>query len=79
MIIYIGSRQPEFNGIFSPINERKQYKIALRVMDFGAFVLPKTYMPVPVKSKTAFYSILLIVSFKLRGVPSSINSVLVTE
>jgi hypothetical protein len=42
MIIVSGLRQPEFKGISDPISDRRQYKIALLVIDLGAFVLPIT-------------------------------------
>lgn len=74
-MITIGFKQPEFKGISSPMRDLKEYKIALLVIDLGALVFPKTYIPVPVKSKMAFLSFLLIVSARVIAVPSSINSV----
>lgn len=37
-----GTKHPELRGISLPIKERRQYKIALLVMDLGAFVFPNT-------------------------------------
>lgn len=66
-------RQPEFKGMSLPIRDRKQYNIALLVIDLGAFVLLITWGPVPVKSNIASFLSRLIVNYSLNGVPSSIN------
>jgi hypothetical protein len=50
-----GLRQPEFKGMSDPISERRQYKMALFVIDLGAFVFPITSNPVPLKSKIALF------------------------
>jgi hypothetical protein len=42
MISFIGTKHPEFNGIYFPSNDLKQYKTALLVIDLGAFVFPIT-------------------------------------
>lgn len=70
----IGTRQPELRGIYLPNNERRQYNTALLVIDLGAFVLPITYGPVPVKSNIAYFLFLSTVNLRHKGVPSSIYS-----
>jgi hypothetical protein len=72
MINLIGTKHPEFNGIYLFNNDLKQYSTALRVIDFGAFVFPITYTPLPLKSNIAYFLFLSTVNFKHNGVPSSI-------
>lgn len=79
MINFIGTKHPEFNGIYLPNKDRKQYNTALLVIDLGALVLPITYGPVPVKSNIAYFLFLSIVNFKQMGVPSSIYYVFYME
>jgi hypothetical protein len=76
MINFIGTRHPEFKGIYFPNKDLRQYNTALLVIDLGALVFPITYGPVPVKSKVAYFFYLSIVRFRQRGVPSSIYYVL---
>jgi hypothetical protein len=77
MMMVRGLRHPEFKGISDPMSDRRQYNIALLVIDLGAFVLPMTSNPVPLKSKMAFFYTLLMVNVSVMGVPSSMYSVLV--
>lgn len=70
----MGSRQPEFNGIYWPIKHLRQYRIALLVIDFGALVFPTTSHPVPLKSNFAVLFSLSIVNVRFKRVPSSIVS-----
>ena len=63
IIIARGTRTPEFRGISWPMRDRRQYRTALLVIDLGVFVFARTYLPVPLKSKTAFLFFLSIVSF----------------
>lgn len=72
MINLIGIKHPEFSGIYLFSKDRRQYSTALRVIDFGAFVFPITYGPVPVKSNIAYLLLRSTVNFKHNGVPSSI-------
>lgn len=51
--------------------------MALLVIERGAFVLPTTSKPVPVKSKIALLWFLSIVRARVIGVPSSMYSVFV--
>lgn len=73
IMMVIGSRQPEFRGIYFPIMLLRQYKIALLVMEGGVLVLPRTSGPVPVKSKRALLSFLSMVNLSSIAVPSSMN------